>query len=602
MTPFSLPPRALLTDDARPGGRSWLYRDPIDWIEAHDPAAAAVALRRIDAAIAGGLWVAGGFAFELGYLLEPKLRPLYRPGPDPLIAVGVYRAREAVDGAAAFAALGEGRACDFGAPLPFWTEDQYGAVFRRVRDYIAAGDIYQLNLTWPLTLPFDGDPFGHLAAWRRRAKAGHEAILRLDDRDILSFSPELFLSSDGDGIVRTRPMKGTAARGADLADDARAAAALVSDVKQRAENLMIVDLLRNDLSRICLPGSVRVTDLFSVETYPTLHTMTTGVEGRMRDGIPPSDVLGALFPCGSVTGAPKVRAMEIIAETEPQPRGIYCGAIGAIGPGLQMSLNVAIRTLVHQHGTAALRMGVGGGLVYDSDAASEYAECLLKARFITERTEPFDLLETMRWLPVGGFLFLDEHLARLAEAARYFLRPFDEGAVRAALASHVANGSSDLRVRLLLKEGGGAHVESSPLNESFTLDHSEAPAMRVVIAEARLRSANPFARHKTTLRAPYDRALSEAKAAGADEAILLNEHGRVADGSFMTVFIRRDGRLLTPSRSEGALDGVLKRALRRQGGSIEEHPLTVPDLHDAETLLVGNSVRGLRRAIMAGVV
>jgi para-aminobenzoate synthetase/4-amino-4-deoxychorismate lyase len=597
MTPLSLPTRALLMDDARPGGGAWLFRDPVAWIGARDPAAAFRALARIDAALSDGLWVAGAFGFELGYLLEPRLRPLYRPSRDPLVSAGLYRSRERVDGAAVFAALSEGPPCTFGTPRPLWTEAEYGAVFRRVREYIAAGDIYQLNLTWPLTLPFEGNPLASLAGWRSRARAGHSAILRLDDRDIFSFSPELFLAADGDGTIRTRPMKGTAPRGADLAEDATAIAALSGDAKQRAENLMIVDLLRNDLSRICDPGSVRVSDLFSVETYPTLHTMTTGVEGLMRTGVRPSDVLAALFPCGSVTGAPKVRAMEIIAETEPETRGIYCGAIGAIGPGMQMSLNVAIRTLVHERGTSVLRMGVGGGLVYDSEAADEYAECLLKARFATGRARTFDLLETMRWSAKDGFAFLDDHLARLADAARYFLRPFDAAAIRMALETHVGSAPGEHRVRLLLNETGMVRVEWVPLHDRLSLDPDEAPVLRLALASSRLESGDPFVRHKTTSREPYDRALAEARAAGADEAILLNQHGRIADGSYTSLFALVAGRLLTPPSSEGALDGILKRVLRRRAmPPVVEQALTVAELDGADALFAGNSVRGLRRA------
>lgn len=601
MTPFSLPPRALLMDDARPGGRSFLFRDPVEWIEARDPAAAMDALARIDRAVAEGLWVAGAFGFELGYLLEPRLKPLYRPSPDPLVSVGIYRARESVDGADLFARLASGRSCAIEAPDAQWTADAYARVFHRVLDLIGAGDIYQINLTWPLALPFRGDPFARVAEWRRRARAGHAAIFRLDDRDVFSFSPELFLSASGDGAIRTRPMKGTTPRGADLAGDVDASGRLAGDAKQRAENLMIVDLLRNDLARVCETGSVQVSDLFTVETYPTLLTMTSGVEGRLRKGTRPSDILAALFPCGSVTGAPKVRAMEIIAASEPGPRGFYCGAIGAIGPGMALDLNVAIRTLVHEHGTQTLRMGVGSGVVYDSEAASEYAECLLKARFATQSETAFELLETLRWSPADGFVLLDDHLSRMADGARYFLRPFDAAAARAALNAHVEAAFGERRVRLLADADGRARVESMALNDAFNLDLESAPAMRVAFATTRVRSSDAFVRHKTTARAPYDQALSEAKALGAEEAILLNEHGRIADGSYTTVFVFDGARLITPPPAEGALDGVLKGALaRRAAPPVVEQALTPEDLVKASAFYIGNSVRGLRRGALVG--
>ncbi|MFT3810048.1 MAG: aminodeoxychorismate synthase component I [Micropepsaceae bacterium] len=585
MIEAALPLRSLYLDDAGPGGRTVLFADPAEWIVVRDPADVSRALARIDTAVASGKWAAGSFAFELGYLLEPRLTPLFRPGPDPLIAVGIYDGPRpspfpAPTGAAAMA-----------TPSPLWTEADYTAAFNRVRDYIAAGDVYQVNLTFPLMLPVSGDPASRLAAWRTMARARHAALQRQDDRDIYSFSPELFVASGGGGVIRARPMKGTAPRAPDSAGEAAARAALAADPKQRAENLMIVDLIRNDLSRIAQPASVTVTDLFTVETYPTLHTMTSGIEARMAEGVAPSDVLRALFPCGSVTGAPKVRAMEIIAELEPQPRGVYCGALGAFGPGGRIDLNVAIRTLVHEHGSGMLRLSVGGGVVFDSRAPSEYAEGLLKARFAT--AEPFRILETLRWEPEAGAFFLEAHLARMAGAADYFAAPFDRAAIEAALSGHVAAFDAPRRVRLLLDLDGGVGVESSPLVDAFAERPDAAPVVNLAVASGRLMD-DAFTRHKTTRRAIYDAALAGAKAKGADEAILLNAAGRVADGSYMTIFARIGGRLVTPPREEGALPGVLKASMR----DVAEAPLTLDDLAGAEALFAGNSVRGLRRAVL----
>lgn len=583
MTSAALPARSLLLDDARPGGSTLLFSNPLDWIEIRDPAGVPAALARIDAAVAGGKWVAGSFAFELGYLLEPKLLNVFRPSPDPLIAVGIYdapRSSEFPDGT---------DTAEISTVTPLWDEASYGAAFARVQDYIAAGDAYQINLTFPLALSLSGNPFARLAPWRAMARAGYTALQRLDDRDIFSFSPELFLSSDGDGSVRTRPMKGTSPRAPDASGEAEARAALAADPKQQAENLMIVDLLRNDLTRIAEPGSVEVTDLFTVETYPTLHTMTSGIEARLRAGVTPSAMLRALFPCGSVTGAPKMRAMEIIAELEPAARGVYCGAIGAFGPGMQMNLNVAIRTMVHEHGTNVLRMGVGGGVVFDSKGPDEYRECLLKARFAT--AEPFEILETLRWEPERGAFLLGGHLERMEAAASYFGAPFDLRRISAALEAHVAPFSGARRVRLLLSLDGDVRAESAPLTEPFVREGGAA--MRVMIARTRLDAGHAFVRHKTTRRTVYDAALTEAKAAGADEAILLNGAGRVADGSFTTVFAEIGGVLVTPPVSEGALPGVLKRNL-----SAVERPLTVGELLRAEAIYVGNSVRGLIRAVL----
>lgn len=583
MNAAALPPRSLYLDDAGPGGRTLLFSNPSEWIDIREAAGVAAALGRIDAAVAAGKWVAGSFAFELGYLLEPRLRAAFRDSVDPLIAVGIYDAPREVPFPQALAPVRLG-------PIEAgWDEAAHAAAFARVQGYIAAGDAYQINLTYPLQIGLDGDALGRLRHWRALARAGHAALQRQDDRDILSFSPELFLASDGDGRVRARPMKGTAPRAPDRTGEAAARAALGADPKQRAENLMIVDLLRNDLTRIAEAGSVSVSDLFTVETYPTLHTMTSGVTARMREGLQPSDVLRALFPCGSVTGAPKVRAMEIIAEVEPLPRGVYCGAMGAFGPGMRMNLNVAIRTLVHEHGGSRLRLGVGGGVVFDSRAASEYAESLLKARFAT--SEPFEILETLRWEPGTGAFLLAGHLERMADAAAYFGAPFQAQAVTEAIDTHVSAFQGARRVRVRLALDGEVQVESSALSEPFVSDG--AAAMRVMIARTRLDAGDPFVRHKTTRRPHYEAALAEARAAGADEAILLNQAGRVADGSYMSVFAQIGGVLVTPPASEGALNGVLKRNL-----SVVERPISAGELLRAEAIHVGNSVRGLRRAIL----
>ena len=602
MTPTDLPHRSLLLDDARPGGKARLFADPIDWIEVTDPADVPAALGRIDRAVANGHWIAGAFAFELGYLLEPRLRPLFRPSPDPLIAVGIYRAPQDVSGAALTGRLMSARACAIAAPVPALTSSAYQPVFDSVRGYISAGDVYQINLTFPLAFDVQGDIFARLGDWRMQARAGYGAVLRLDDRDILSFSPELFLSSDGDGIVRTRPMKGTTPRGATPDADAGQRAALVADEKQRAENLMIVDLLRNDLSRVCETGTVTVTDLFTVETYPTLHTMTSGIEGRLREGATPSDLLRALFPCGSVTGAPKVRAMEIIAECEPAPRGVYCGAIGYIGPNLAANLNVAIRTLVHGRDAGTLRMGVGSGVIYDSAGPAEYDECLLKARFVSAGDQPPDLLETMRWQSDTGFVLLDDHLRRMGLAAAAFDVTFDKPALRNLLARFEETpGPSMCRVRLLLDNAGAARIESTPLDTAFSSPvdalASSTPVIDLIVAETSLSSRDPFTRHKTTRRTLYDLALAEAQHRGAGEAILLNQHGRIADGSYTSIFVQKCDALLTPPVSEGALDGVLKQALLRDPPiALRETPLMLDDLHGADAIFVGNSVRGLLRA------
>ncbi|WP_248313113.1 aminodeoxychorismate synthase component I [Bosea sp. F3-2] len=321
-----------------------------------------------------GYFLAGYAAYELGYMFEPRLAPLAPALNGPLIQFGVFDEPQRFDwdsvNGSAFA----------GCFSAFWTFDEYAARFRQAIEYIRAGDIYQVNLTFPLTGSWSGDPVALFAALRAFQPAPYGALVALGQETILSLSPELFFETEG-SLIRTRPMKGTAPRGPSPEEDRRAATSLASSEKNRAENLMIVDLLRNDLSRVSEIGSVRVTDLFSVERYPTLFQMTSGVEARLRRDMQFPDLLRSLFPCGSVTGAPKIRAMEVIRELEAHPRGVYCGSIGMLSPKGEARFNVAIRTLTLARSGQAT-FNVGSGLVFDSEARSEYDECLLKAAFL----------------------------------------------------------------------------------------------------------------------------------------------------------------------------------------------------------------------------
>lgn len=352
---------------------------------------------------------------------------------------------------------------------------------------------------------------------------------------------------------------------------------------------MIVDLLRNDLARISETGSVEVTDLFSVETYPRFHTLTSGIEAKLKSGVSFSTILRSLFPCGSVTGAPKIRAMEIIREVEDSPRGVYCGAVGFVKRDA-MAFNVAIRTLTLRDGTA--EMGVGGGIVWDSEAASEYAECLLKARFLTEKDEPFRLIETMRWTAGEGFHLLERHMARLRASSRYFGFRFDEAAVRETLSRAMEERDGIWRVRLTLGVRGDTQIEAEPM----TLPGPDI-VWRYAISESRSDSRDFRFHHKTTLRALYDNELAAQRAAtGCDEVVFLNERGEVSEGSRSNIFVERNGVWLTPPLSCGVLDGCLRRDLLENGAmTIGERVLYPKDLATG-TVWFGNSLRGLIKA------
>lgn len=359
--------------DHGPDGRPARFRAPSALIVAETPAEVPAALDALDAARTEGAWVAGYASYELGYALEPRLAPLMPTRRRlPLLAFGRFDAPGAPEPAAAGGRLGPFE--------PAWDLAAYTTAFDRVADLIRAGDVYQINLTFPLTGNWSGEPAALRAALAARQPVGFGALVAFPGLTILSRSPELFFAVDGTGTIEARPMKGTAPRHPDPDADAAARDALAADPKNRAENLMIVDLLRNDIGRIAEIGSVRVPSLFGVESYATVHQMVSHVAGRLRPATPLSRILAALFPCGSVTGAPKVRAMEIIRGLEPWPRGAYCGAIGWAAPDGRAAFNVAIRTLTLFPDGEAL-LNVGGGIVADSTAAAEYEEALWKARF-----------------------------------------------------------------------------------------------------------------------------------------------------------------------------------------------------------------------------
>jgi para-aminobenzoate synthetase/4-amino-4-deoxychorismate lyase len=365
------------------------------------------------------------------------------------------------------------------------------------------------------------------------------------------------------------------------------------DPKQRDENLMIVDLLRNDLSRISRPGSVRTPALFTVETYPSFHTLTSTVTGELRPGAPLQEKVAALFPCGSIVGAPKVRASEIIRELEAAPRGAYTGALGVIAPSGDMRFNVAIRTAVlRADGTGTY--GVGGGIVADSDPDAEYDEALLKARVLSDLATDYGLIETLRWSPERGFVRLAGHLQRLERSAGQLGFGFDRCAIVGQLEQSAATWphDGDRRVRALLGRDGTLKVTDQP---------APAPpsqALRVRIADQRLDAGDPFLRHKTTRRDLHEAAFAEAAAEGFDEALLLNRRGALADASRNTVVVEIDGVLVTPPVRAGALPGVLRAELLAQGRARERN-LDLADLEHATRWFLGNSLNGLRQAILA---
>jgi len=381
-------------------------------------------------------------------------------------------------------------------------------------------------------------------------------------------------------------MKGTMPRGLDLAEDDAQAARLQADEKNRSEHIMIVDLLRNDLGRICCSGSVVVEDLFSIERYRTLLQMTSTISGRLRPNLTFYEIFRALFPSGSITGAPKLRTMQIIRELERYPRGVYTGAIGHIAPSGDATFNVAIRTVVLRNGFA--HMGVGGGIVADSDPVSEYRECQLKASFLTRPHSDFQLIETMLFDGTTMPL-LPLHLDRLAASAQYFDFPCDRAAIESRIAALTATlPATRHSIRLLLHATGDVTLTHTALPE-------DAPTIAVRISAYRTQSNDPLLRHKTTRRDLYNSELTRARAEGFDEVLFLNQRGELTEGAISTLFVRLNGQLLTPPLASGVLPGVLRRQILATDPTALEQTLTLADLAGAEAIYLGNSVRGLRQ-------
>lgn len=572
---------------------SQLFEHPAEIIRADGPEEVDAALAALTSGLERGLHAAGFFSYELGYLLEPRLASLLPERRKmPLLWFGLYTSPRELMGSEVQEWLNQEAIGNptLGELAHSWDSASYLKRFEQVQNNIKSGDIYQLNLTFKAKFNLQGSPLALYRDLRLKQRVAYAGIVDTGDVTILSASPELFIKQDG-RVIETRPMKGTAPRAGTLDADSEVRAALSKDVKNRAENLMIVDLMRNDLGRISDPGSVSVTDLFTVETFKTLHQMTSGVRAELKPGIGLVDVLKAIFPPGSITGAPKIRAMELIRELETEPRGVYCGAIGRFSPDGTALLNVAIRTTVIDRKGAG-EMGIGSGIVADSDGVKEYAECLLKMKFLTDPVRRFELIETMLHEPEKGIWLRGYHLARLAASAAYFGFVFDASKVHDAIESAISGNTNErLRVRLLLDEDGGVTVTTAP--------QPAAPAdavMRYVVSDSRLNSSDLFLYHKTTRRELYDREWKHyADTLGADEVIYLNEAGELAEGSRTSIFIARDGKLLTPRLAAGVLPGTLRAALLDEGRA-EEARLTIQDLNGAAEIYLGNSVRGLVRA------
>jgi para-aminobenzoate synthetase/4-amino-4-deoxychorismate lyase len=541
-------------------------------------------LARVDALARAGAWCVGYLCYEAAGAFDEAFETHPPSDPSrPLAAFAVYDAP--LPDASAFDSDAAATVRWTGGPQ----RDAFDGVIAEILRAIADGEVYQVNATAPLTGTLQGDALALFAALRRAQPNAYAAYLdlgddaALDDR-ILSVSPELFFDWRDDRLL-ARPMKGTAPRGSTPQEDAAQAAFLRSAAKERAENLMIVDLLRNDLSRLALPHTVRVPRLFHTEAWPTVWQMSSDVVAATRPGTTLEQVFGALFPCGSITGAPKVQAMRLIHALEPEPRGVYCGAIGVVRPGGAATFNVPIRTLAlrDEGGAMHVRCGIGSGITADATAAGEWDEWRHKRAFVDRASQAFELLETLR-LEDGVFVDVEAHLARMAEAATHFAFAPPIASARAALdALRLAHASGRWRVRLLASRAGAAQAQA------FALAPTGEP-VRVRLADRPLAgSTGEFVRFKTTQRAHYD-AFAPTDADVFD-TLLWNERGELTEFTRGNVALRIGGRWLTPPLSCGLLPGIGRARLLREG-AIEEAVLTQDDLARAEGLAFFNSLRG----------
>jgi para-aminobenzoate synthetase/4-amino-4-deoxychorismate lyase len=578
---ISRPPAldSVVLREARSG--RWLaYENPVAVLQTVCADEAAGLLAAVEEAVeTGGLHAAGFLAYEAAPAFDAGLAVRPDDSGFPLLWFGLYRSPRA------FPALPAPTAPPADPPLwsDAFTPEAYARAFERIKHHIREGDTYQVNLTGRLRRAFPEPSWPHFLRLAADRQARYGAYLATRGWSVCSASPELFFSLDGERLA-SRPMKGTAPRGLTADRDRALAAALQTSEKDRAENLMIVDMVRNDLGRIARPGSVRVPELFALEKYPTVWQMTSTVTALTR--APVVDIFRALFPPASITGAPKARTMALIADLEPAPRRIYTGAIGFLAPGRRAQFNVAIRTLLADHALRSAEYGVGSGVVWDSDCLREQAECRSKALILgAPPPEPFSLLESLRWEPGEGCPLLDRHLARLAASADYFDVPFDPCAARRRIADcGRALPRAPHKLRLLVAQDGALTLEAAPV-----AGRAPQERLRVTLARAPVDRADRFLYHKTTRRRVYEEAL--AARPGFDDVILYNAEREITESTRANVVVEIGGALCTPPVACGLLPGTFRAALLA-AGAVTERIVTADDLRRSPRAFLVNSVRG----------
>jgi len=561
----------------------WLkFANPLAVIAVHNTADILSALQDIESKVNNGLWAAGFVSYEASPAFDSALTVKADNGDFPLLWFGIYNTPEAIPTPAP--PNEEAESIPWQADI---SEDEYARGFAQIKEAIARGDTYQVNYTFRLRAPFHGDAWALFTRMARAQSSGYPVYVRTADWTICSASPELFFTLN-DKTLTSKPMKGTAARKPLPAEDRAQADWLYHSEKNRAENVMIVDMVRNDMGRIARLGSVRVPQLFAVEKYRTVWQMTSTVECETNANL--AEILRALFPASSITGAPKARTMQTIAALEKHPRRIYTGALGYLAPNRVAQFNVAIRSVLIDRRTQQAEYGLGGGIVWDSENRDELQEAYTKARVLTQPTPQFDLLETILWEPESGYRHLDEHLARLADSAAFFSTPAPVDVLREKLSALGATlAPRPQRVRVLLASDGETRLEADQLT-------ALPEPYRVCLARRPIQSQDVFLYHKTTWRKVYDEARREL--IDCDDVILFNERGELTESCIANLVIERNGEWLTPPVECGLLPGI-ERARLLAEGKLREAILTVDDLQSADRIWLVNSVRGMWQVTMS---
>lgn len=563
------------------GGSQWLsFANPVEVVVATRPGEVIPALQTIEQKVEENGWYAAGFiSYEAALAFGLTC---HTPSDFPLLWFGLYPTYQSLN---KLPTTHHAPRTTLQSWQPNIPQTHFNQSIERIKAHIASGHTYQVNYTFRLHSQLQGEPYSLFTELAQAQQGEFSAYVDTGEHAICSASPELFFQLNGNRLY-SRPMKGTAKRGLTLKQDEANVEWLYRSEKNRAENVMIVDMIRNDMGRVATVGSVQVPQLFTVERYPTVLQMTSTVESLTTASF--TDIIANLFPCASITGAPKVRTMELIKELETTPRGLYTGSIGYLAPGRIAQFNVAIRTVVVDKRSGRAEYGVGSGIVWDSEASDEYRECQTKAQVLTQRRPTFQLLETMLWTADAGYFLLDYHLKRLADSATYFKYPLNLVEIEQALILLTSQFSAlRYKVRLLVDEEGAFELQH------FELGEVDDRVVRLGVASRPVNHHNPFLYHKTTHRHIYQQARAEQP--HYDDIILWNENHELTETTIANIVLEIDGELLTPPISSGLLAGTYRSALL-DCGKIHERTLTLNDLHRCQNIYLINSVQQWRTA------